>query len=278
MTLYGIDISNNNGSGIDMTRVAAEGFDFVFVKVSEGDYFSDATWPAYRDAARAAGLLVLGYHYVIAGADPDAQAARFAGAGGGDVAMLDFEDNSGDIGEFWSVVQAFDRAGISIVRSYIPHWYWQRIGSPDLSQIPGLTASSYVSGWGYASTIYPGDDGTGWAPYGGCAPDILQFTDRALVAGTWVDANAFRGSRDELAAVLTGQGDDDMTPEQAQQLSDIRAQLCGSGAEESGFPGWPELGQKSDGSNRTLVDGVAALITTVGQLAAEVAALKGANS
>lgn len=265
MTEFGIDISNNNGAGIDMNQVAAEGFSFVFAKVSEGDYFSDATWLAYRDAARAAGLLVLGYHYVIAGADPDAQAARFAGNGGGAVAMLDFEDNSGDIGEFWAVVAGFNRAGIAVVRSYVPQWYWGRIGSPDLSRVPGLIASSYVPGWGYAASIYPGDDAAGWAPYGGAAPDILQFTDKALVAGHWVDANAFRGSRSELAALLTGQQGgwlmaltDAQQNDLYQKVSDIWDQLRGPGGN-----GWPQLGQNAAGANLTPVDALAQIKTDI---------------
>lgn len=278
MTLYGIDISNNNGPGIDMTAVKAEGFDFVFAKVSEGDYFQDRTWPHYRDAATAAGLLVVGYHYVIDGCDPDAQAATFAGNGGGDFAMFDHEANSGGIGTFWNVVRAFNARGIAVVLSYLPQWYAGQIGSPDLSQVPGLIASNYVTGWGYASTIYPGDDSYRWNPYGGAKPQILQFTDRALVAGSWVDANAFRGSRSELAALLTGrsQGDDDMTPEQAQQLADIREQLCGQGAGQTGYPGWPQLGNHTPvDAIGELVTAVGSLTTVVGELQSEVAALKG---
>ncbi len=274
MTIFGIDISNNNGSGIDMNQVRAEGFDFVFCKVSEGDSFTDWTWPGYRDAARAAGLLTLGYHYVIAGDDPDAQAGRFADNGGGNVAMLDHEANSGGIGEFWSVVNAFNRRGIEVVRSYIPRWYWAgAMGGGDLSRVPGLIASSYVSAWGYASAIYPGDGAAGWAPYGGGTPDILQFSDRGLVAGNWVDINAFRGTRDQLAALLTGQGDDDMqlsdklTDAYGNQVSvedalkwllyhtDLTVDQIGGAGTRNDMPaqfgGWPQL------NNRTVVDALA---------------------
>ena len=76
-----------------------------------------------------------------------------------------------------------------------------------------------------------------------------------------------------------------MTPQQAQQLADIREQLCGAGAGESGYPGWPELGQNPDGSNRTPVDALGAVAAALGQLAAvvaalqtDIAALKGARS
>ena len=69
---------------------------------------------------------------------------------------------------------------MQVALSYIPRWYWERIGKPDLSQVPGLIQTSYVDGTGYASVLSPGNDSIGWAAYGERQPDILQFTDRAL--------------------------------------------------------------------------------------------------
>lgn len=200
MTLFGPDISNNNGT-VDEAQVQREGFSFVFAKVSEGSYFADTYWPATRDACKALGLPYIGYHYVTTD-DPAAQAAKFVNNGGGANAMLDVEANSGDIANFWAVVNAFNAAGVNIALSYIPHWYWEEIGSPDLSQVPGLIASSYVNGTGYASALYPGDGGVGWQPYGGAQPVMWQFTDKAQIAGKTLDANAFRGTPEQLAALL----------------------------------------------------------------------------
>ena len=50
-TIFGPDISNNNGV-VDLDRVKAEGFDFVWAKVSEGTSFRDTYWPRTRDWAR----------------------------------------------------------------------------------------------------------------------------------------------------------------------------------------------------------------------------------
>ncbi|MFE2998658.1 GH25 family lysozyme [Nocardia sp. NPDC059246] len=262
MTIFGIDVSNNNGPGLDMNQVAAEGFSFVFCKVSEGDYFVDHTWPAYRAAAQAAGLLTVGYHYAIAACDPAAQAATFVAAGGGPRVMLDFEANSGDIADYWALVRAFNTAGVIVVLSYLPRWYWQQIGCPDLTQVPGLIASNYVPVYGYASAIYPGDDSPRWAAYGGVQPSILQFTDRALVAGAWVDANAFRGTSTELAALLTGQPqggflmalNDQQQEDLYQKVTDIWEQLRGPNGQ-----GWPQLGQNAQGQNLSMVDGIGTL-------------------
>ncbi|WP_100466657.1 GH25 family lysozyme [Mycobacteroides abscessus] len=204
VTIFGIDISNNNGV-VDIDRVKAEGFQFVWAKVSEGASFKDTFWPRTRDWCRQAGLLLAGYHYVREG-DADAQAETFVAQLGDKTipAMLDFEDGSGGIGNFWAVKNAIEARGVRVALSYIPRWYWEKIGKPDLSGVPGLIQSSYVTGTGYASVLYPGDDNSRWAPFGGKAPDILQFTSQAQVAGKILDANAFRGTVDDLNALLRG--------------------------------------------------------------------------
>lgn len=203
VTTWGIDISNHQGD-MDLARVKAEGFDFIWCKVSEGSGYRDPFWPQNRDRARAAGLILAGYHYVRTG-DPAAQARLFVDHLGDTSipAMLDFEDGSGDITQFWAVKAEVEKLGVRVSLSYIPDWYWERIGKPDLSKVPGLISSEYVSGTGYASVLYPGNQSGFWKAYGGRTPDVLQFTDRALVAGKSVDANAFRGTPDQLRALLT---------------------------------------------------------------------------
>ncbi|AXF51529.1 lysin A [Mycobacterium phage Constella] len=205
---WGIDISNHQGE-MDLNRVKAEGFDFIWCKVSEGANYRDPFWPGNRDRARAAGLILAGYHYVRTG-DPAAQAKTFVEHLGDKSipAMLDFEDGSGNIEQFWAVKAEIEKLGVQVRLSYIPDWYHERIGKPDLSKVPGLIASEYVSGTGYASVLYPGNNSNFWKAYGGRTPDVLQFTDRALVAGKSVDANAFRGTPDKLRRLLGAGGDD----------------------------------------------------------------------
>lgn len=255
MTIFGPDISNNNGV-VDIDRVADEGFDFVFAKVSEGYAFRDRFWPRTRDWCAARGLICVGYHYVRTD-DPAAQADCFAGNGGGSVAMFDFEANSGDINNFWACVRAFNDHGIRVVLSYIPRWYWQQIGKPDISNIPGLLIqSSYVSGGGTASGLYPGDDTGYWNGFGGHNVDILQFSDRATVAGLSLDVNAFRGSKAELAAALGIGGIPGglfmalSDAEQSEVLNGVRlivGQLLGNPdpARPGVATGWKQLGGKT---------------------------------
>jgi hypothetical protein len=275
MTLYLIDISNNNGPDIDLAEVAREGFAGVFAKVSEGSGFRDYTWPRYRDSARAAGLAIAGYHY-LRGTDVDAQADLFLDQLGDPECpiMIDFEDGSGDIGNYWAFSRAVNARGRQVSLSYIPRWYWQNIGSPDISGVPGLIQSSFVAGGGLASELYPGDDSSYWDGFGGRGVDILQFTDNASVAGYSVDANAFRGTRADLDRLLgtapaANPQENDMDfatfkaymDNVASDIKDIRQQITGGRDRidnpdgtvnaPASYPGWPQL----DG--KTVVDAIA---------------------
>jgi lysozyme len=269
MTLYGPDTSNNNFSSTAdclafLNRLPSEGFSFIEQKVSEGNYYKDPFWSVVNQWATENNFPCIGYHYVTTN-DPASQARTWLANNGGKFAMFDFEANSGDIANFWAVVNAFNAAGITVVLSYIPHWYWQQIGSPDLSKVPGLISSSYFGRGNYASVLYPGAQGAGWQPYGGATPQIWQFTDGALIAGLSVDCNAFEGTLDQLTALLEGttvtQPDPVMAALNQIQavVNDIQTQLRGPG-----LKGWPQLGQNAAGQDLTMVDAVAAIKTKVG--------------
>lgn len=57
-----VDVSNNNSS-VDFKAVKAAGAVGVWLKVTEGESFVDLTYAARRKQAKAAGLLVGGYHF-----------------------------------------------------------------------------------------------------------------------------------------------------------------------------------------------------------------------
>jgi lysozyme len=241
VTIFGPDIANFQ-AGLNLAQVKAEGFDFVFCKVSEGNYFQDRTWPGFRDAARANGLLLAGYHYVRGDNTPDSQADTFVQQLGDNSipAMLDFEANGGNIDQFWAVLNAIQARGVHVALSYIPRWYWQQIGSPNIAAVPGLIQSSYVSGSGVASALYPGDQAGNWAGFGGRNVDILQFTDAASIAGKAVDCNAFRGTRDQLAALLGGATPAVITQEDDMAVTpsfepDVRGSLAAISKEVAGL-------------------------------------------
>lgn len=267
---YGVDISNHQ-AGLDLSRVFAEGFEFVIAKVSEGDYFRDRMWPAFRDATLAAGRILVGYHYVRADCDIEQQAELFVDHLGytGIPAMLDHEANSGGIEVLRAVRAAIERRGVRCALTYLPRWYWSgSMGSPDLTGLPPLMSSHYgPNRSGIASMIYPGDHNIGWQGYGGLPVAIFQFSERGAVAGRSIDVDAFRGTSDQLRNLLTGDDDMAFTEEDRAMLRDVWVQLRGPDA-----GGWPQLGQNDEGQNLTPVDKLAELGRTIAALPDRLAA------
>lgn len=209
MTLYGCDVHPQYQAGLNIEQVRAEGFDFMAVKVSEGTgTFGGLDWIR---RGQACGLLSMGYHYLRPGNEA-AQAAVFAGqlaAAGGVPGMLDAEAITA-VGQTPTLTATgihrfLDACAANSARVpllYLPRWYWQRMGSPDLTGLPRLWASSYVAGTGYASVLYEAVTPSAWAPYGGLPVSVVQFTDRALVDGQRIDADAFLGTRDDFTKLL----------------------------------------------------------------------------
>lgn len=64
--ILGIDVShhNNDKGPIDFKKVKAAGYDFVYIKASEGDSYKDPFFLKNYKAAKEAGLLVGAYHFM----------------------------------------------------------------------------------------------------------------------------------------------------------------------------------------------------------------------
>lgn len=202
MTLLYPDCSNNNWSSTQdavefLEQLVPEGFSGMSHKVSEGNYYEDPYWPTVQQWCQRNNLPLIGYHYVTTD-DPASQAQTWQGNYGGTLAMMDWEDNSGDVSNLTAVVDAFNAAGVIVQLGYYPQWYWSQQGGGDLSGLANaLVSSAYPDGSGSASTIYAdsgGDSGDGWVPYGGITPAAWQFTDSADIAGFTVDCNAYLGT------------------------------------------------------------------------------------
>lgn len=200
--IYGVDISNWQ-KGFDVKALVGEGFDFIFAKCSQGSGFVDPFYAGFCTQAREAGLLFSAYHFVDT-SDPAAQARNIDRAvrDKSIPLMLDLEpaDSRPTMLHFDSVKREVEKLGYKVRFSYIPRWYWEQIGRPDLSHVPGLFASNYVTGSGYASTlaskISRASQMTG---YGNATPVILQYTDSGVVSNfTGVDCDIFYGDLSEL--------------------------------------------------------------------------------
>ena len=60
--LFGIDVSNNNGS-VNWSSVHANGAQFAFAKATEGNYFQDSFFPGNMNNGKNAGLKMGAYHF-----------------------------------------------------------------------------------------------------------------------------------------------------------------------------------------------------------------------
>jgi hypothetical protein len=208
LTVYGFDIASHQ-AGLDVTKVAPQGFDFVVVKLTEGVGYTNPYFEAWRAQAQSAGLLFAAYHALHHG-NGAAQADYFCSklADKSIPAMVDFEpfgDNPTAV-DAKAFVKQCAAHGVTVTLNYHPHWYWQSIGSPSLRRLPAVISSAYPHNTAaYAAAGYKaagGDSGAGWAKYGGRKPIIWQYTSVGRVDG-WsgnVDFDAYKGTRDELAA------------------------------------------------------------------------------
>lgn len=205
--IFGPDLSHYQ-QGEDLAQVAAEGCAFVIGKVSQGASSRDPAWPTWRDCAPQHGLLLIGYH-MITGDPPAAQAANCKAAlGDPSIPLaLDWEASggSGTFANFLAVLAAFRAAGLNVRLAYCPRWYWEQQGSPDMSKagLP-LWSSRYVTATGTPAAVYQAVTAAQWAGYGGLSVGLVQFSDRATIAGRAVDCSAFNGTRAQLAALLGG--------------------------------------------------------------------------
>jgi hypothetical protein len=213
MVTFGLDISHHQNLGLDLAQCRREGIEFVFVKATAGSSFIDPDFGANLAEARAAGLLVAAYHYVRGDASAAAQVANVQRAVPRDVPVIpDVEANSGGIGLVRDVVARLRLAGYSVPLSYIPRWYWQQVGSPSLAGLPPLWSSRYPDNViGSIADEWADVPASYWNGYGDLDVVILQFTSSVRIAGHQpLDANAFRGTREQLAALLGSQEEDPM--------------------------------------------------------------------
>lgn len=242
MPIYGVDIHPQYQAGISIEQIAAEGFDFLSVKVSEGtdNSYGNSGGRAWIRRGLDAGMLCMGYHYLRPGneivqARVFANQLKLAGVPG----VLDVEavDPRGDptltLGGVRVFLSECRNQGVDVPLMYLPEWYWQRMGSPVLLGLPALWASNYVNGSNLASALYSKVSEQRWSAYGGIAPRVLQFTDQAKVVGRVIDANAFQGTREDLGKLI---GVVDLDATQSRKLDEIHDYLFAQIPTRAGNP------------------------------------------
>lgn len=252
MTLLYIDVSHHDrarrGAPLDWPAIKSVTSPVMCARATYGDPsgFSPDTFffAEFQQGARAAGFdLRGGYHNLVRGDSASMRRQvdwfrRELDSQGCDWAMLDIERYKElverDLWPRWDDVLRFRDAWHAVERRplayYLPKWLWSGYYGTDLRQLPGpLVQSHYLSGiYGSPLAIYNaggGDGGTGWDDwYGNRFPDIWQYSATCDVAGasSQTDVNAFRGTLDQLRALLTG---DDMSAERTAYNADRYAWL-----------------------------------------------------
>jgi Glycosyl hydrolases family 25 len=217
MAIFGADISSYQ-RGLDLSRLSQSSF--VIAKITEGTYYTDDCYDGWRQQAANVGELFAWYHF-LSGQSAAVQVAHTLANVGDEMlpGMLDAEP-AGDFKPTWTQILAYidaaHAAGLNLRLLYLPRWYWDQIGRPDLTVLTPrrvyLVSSAYPGGTGGPAALYPGDGAAGWQPYGGVTPLLYQFTDQASDGGQPLDYSAFRGGVDQLRAYLQADGATDPVP------------------------------------------------------------------
>jgi len=268
VTIFGWDASHYDAVP-DGARVVSEGIKFMTHKAGgDANDAELASWwkemKPYRDR------VLLGAYWVLYPGNPSGRADSFLARldsqcpgwrDGPFILQADCEIWGGDKSTLPSVAEANafgDRLAAKAPKlrmiGYMPKWcYGSGLGS---FRYP-IWSSRYVSGSGTASGLYPGDSSSLWGAYsGGAAPAVLQFSSSANIAGqTTCDANAYRGTLDQLTALLApGWKEEEM----ALESDDVRKVWGYDPGLTNGDP-WPGVSDETfpPGGNGTVAPGTA---------------------
>ncbi|MGI8311899.1 glycoside hydrolase family 25 protein [Saccharopolyspora hattusasensis] len=203
--LWGIDVSHHQGDAFDFAAARAAGIEFAILKATEGGTWIDPQFRRNLAAARSAGMLVAAYHYQRHGVPLADRIANITRTVPRDVPVIvDLEDGGGHTDQTRATLDRLRELGYSSPLLYLPRWYWEQIGRPDLRGLPPLWASRCPdNNGGTPAEIYRRVPARFWDAYGGNRVDVLQFSSSATVGRHRpVDVNAYQGSRAELAALL----------------------------------------------------------------------------
>lgn len=195
MTVFFADISAFQAG------ISTAGLHAVAIKATEGTDWANSDYGRARHNAGTNHAFVMAYHFLHG--DHPAEQARWCfqgrtGSGWPGVGKLplviDCEPTTGSnptVADVVTFTQAFRKLGGIAHLVYLPHWYWQELGSPML----GPLADHNLKLWSSAYSSYTDkDSGAGWQAYGGMTPVIWQYTDRLHFNGRDIDFNAFRGT------------------------------------------------------------------------------------
>lgn len=213
VTTYLWDVSNYQDAMTEQNfrQGAAEGIAGSIILATDGTSFQNYMFSRQLDWTRKNGMLDCAYHYVRNSSISE-QIKNIKRTVPLDCPVIpDIEEGSGGLGVLNAIVSALLDEGYHVPLEYLPRWYWSGpvMGSPSLanrgrdlwaSWYPDYTRRTKEAG----RALLPDSV---WNGYGGAKVAIVQFTSSGAAGGYGgsLDLNAFRGSRDELAALLGGE-------------------------------------------------------------------------
>lgn len=211
MTCYAVDVSGYQPD-FNFALAVSQGACAFLVKATEGPlgYYRNPSFPTQLARAQSTGVPVAAYHYVR-GSNWSSQADNITGYVPASVpVMLDLEAG-GDVTTTRSLAAELRRRGWVVNLCYCPAWWLSANGG--LAQnlagtVAPLMSSQYPVGGGELVDTYNragGDAGAGWGAYGGGTPALWQYSSSVAIGGyAAVDVSAFRGTKQQLAALFAG--------------------------------------------------------------------------
>ncbi|MFI6302185.1 hypothetical protein ACIBCH_09960 [Amycolatopsis thailandensis] len=208
--LRGVDVSHHQ-EGLDVSRLPV---DYVIARTAQaagGKYGTtkDRAYSKHKANALRGGKLFSSYLYLGSSLSAVANAALHASIEPDRKipVMVDWEDGSGDGAFLNACITELRKSGYQVWSTYAPKWYWQKMGSPNLTGLPPLVSSRYPDNnpGGYAAQ-YGKCPESYWNGYGGNTVAVLQFSSSGRLdpyPGTNLDLLAYRGTRAQLAALLS---------------------------------------------------------------------------
>lgn len=217
--IFGVDVSEHQ-DGMSLKRAKRDGISFAILRLCDGTY-RDRTFSSHLKDAESAGLLVSTYWYLRAPSEGTTISQQVdvidqQMKGRRDLSVwIDVESVSGSRKlltekDVHAAKRELEKRGYTVAGIYSGAWYWEKMpgGEPSMGGLGSLWVSHYGqrNAYGNYRTIYNNEGGAkhpGWRyPLGDKLPDILQYGSNGLVAGKYVDVNAFKGTRAELAQVF----------------------------------------------------------------------------
>lgn len=202
--IFGVDVSNHQ------TSFDFSGWDFAFIKSSEGSGFRDSRFDQHSTRARQQGCLIAAYHFLRSDAGVADQVATVRSLVPLDTPVIPDVEwikngsaivSAPTLGQTVDFVNRLRAEGYSVPLLYLPRWYWNYWRNPNMS---GLGLPPLWNSWYPDYTARPREEAvrlvpaSAWSGFGGLEVAVMQFTS------TPFDQNGFKGTRDELSALLGG--------------------------------------------------------------------------